>query len=104
MKKAGVTLRLQMFLQTLFSAAVEIHNAQLGLFNTLMVVQLGSCQNVAAVGEEVIDILIEGDEVKGGVSLAHDTSGVAAAAGGIAFDDFHIIETEHGTGIAVTER
>ena len=83
---------------------MEIHNAQLGLFDALMIVELRGRQNVTAVGEEVVDILIEGDEVKGGVALTHDTSGVAAAAGGVAFDDFYIVETEHRSGVAVAER
>ena len=86
------------------SAAVDVHDAQLGLFNTLMRIELRCRQNIAAFGTEVVHTLVEGDEVNGNIALAHDAPGVTSAAGGAAFDDLHVVETEHRTGIAVTER
>ena len=87
----------------LLSAAVNVHDAQLGLFDPLMGIQLGRCQYVACGTRKIFCRLIEGDKIKGRMPLAHDPSGMASAAGGAASDDLNIVETEHRTGIAVTE-
>ena len=82
---------------------MDIHDTQLRLFHSLMIVQLRRCQNIAVPGTEIAHMLVEGNEVDGNIALAHDTSGVASAAGGAASDDLNIVEAEHRTGITVTE-
>ena len=85
------------------SAAVDVHDAQLGLFDPLVGIQLGRGQDIAGGTRKIFRRLIEGDKIKRCMSLAHDPSGMASAAGGAASDDLNIVEAEHRTGIAVTE-
>ena len=98
-KKGG-----QQLFYRVFSVAMNVHNAQLGLFDSLMIVELRRSQYVTCGRTEIADTLVEGDEIHGNIALAHKPSGMTAAACRIAFDDLNIVEAEDRTGIAVAER